>query len=703
MRINSIELYNIGSYEGRNCFDISAQERDGKIVLIGGKNGAGKTTLFTAIKLCLYGYKESGYQAMNAYYKRQIKKLINDKAKIENHGNAFVALSLNIHNGQEWDEFFIKRRWSLKDENFERFSVWKNDVELSIQEISDFENYLLNLIPPELFELYFFDGEQIADFFLENAGNARVKKAFLTLCGYDAFDILYKNFKRINKSSNSEDDILTKYLEAEEQLYLAEKRCRECSKEIEEVSNEIETKTSELKELEQRYALSGGVSVSEWNDKFLELKNEERLREEKNTWLKMAANDIIPYIIVQAELRELLAKMDWEREQEQFSAAKEVLKSILPDVLNELGQEKELNLKICNLVAKRLGSSTENDLILKLSREEYNKLSAVVNTLLLHKKEDIIKVRNDIKRSLNRSKKIRDIIENSSIEGIDTFLSEKEDLLEKREELTASRESLNDEYTLIVKQKEEAEQSYKRISKELDKQLKSQSVNDLSVKAIVFLEELQRRLFSSEIEKVQSLFMNKMSQLMRKKQFIDNIKIDEDFNIHVYKKVLLDCHKVSKKIRIMSPEGYQKEYGAMHCNDILNASACNDLREFSTKYYNSKDTLEVMLEFDKSTMSKGEKQVFIMSLYWAMMQLCNKEIPFIIDTPFARIDTEHRAHITEYFFKELIGQVFIFSTNEEITNEHVEVIGDDLQATFLIENVDNKKTSIEANKYFGEK
>ena len=155
MRINSIELYNIGSYEGRNCFDILAQGRDGKIVLIGGKNGAGKTTLFTSIKLCLYGYKESGYQAMNAYYKRQIKKLINDKAKIENHGNAFVALSLNIHNGQEWDEFFIKRRWSLKDDNFERFSVWKNDVELSVEEISDFENYLLNLIPPELFELYF--------------------------------------------------------------------------------------------------------------------------------------------------------------------------------------------------------------------------------------------------------------------------------------------------------------------------------------------------------------------------------------------------------------------------------------------------------------------------------------------------------------------------------------------------------------------
>ena len=90
-----------------------------------------------------------------------------------------------------------------------------------------------------------------------------------------------------------------------------------------------------------------------------------------------------------------------------------------------------------------------------------------------------------------------------------------------------------------------------------------------------------------------------------------------------------------------------------------------------------------------------------MALYWSIMQLCNKEIPFLIDTPFARIDTEHRAHITEHFFKELRGQVIIFSTDEEITEEHMEVIGSDLQSKFLIENMDNKKTVITPNMYFG--
>ena len=73
-----------------------------------------------------------------AFYKKQIKRLINDKAKIENKGQAFVTLDLSIHNGHDWDTYFLKRFWSLKDDEFEHFEVWKNDNELSTEEIADF-------------------------------------------------------------------------------------------------------------------------------------------------------------------------------------------------------------------------------------------------------------------------------------------------------------------------------------------------------------------------------------------------------------------------------------------------------------------------------------------------------------------------------------------------------------------------------------
>ena len=110
--------------------------------------------------------------------------------------------------------------------------------------------------------------------------------------------------------------------------------------------------------------------------------------------------------------------------------------------------------------------------------------------------------------------------------------------------------------------------------------------------------------------------------------------------------------------------------------------------------------VDLLVEIDKATLSNGEKQIFIMALYHSLVQLSNHEIPFIIDTPFARIDTEHRKNISEHFFRQLDGQVFILSTNEEISSEHVQIMDDKIVATYMLENNDNKRTTVVSGKYF---
>lgn len=66
MKINNIVLHNFGSYEG--TIDFETKPKDNRnIILVGGKNGAGKTTLFTAMRLCLYGYKSMGYKSSNSF------------------------------------------------------------------------------------------------------------------------------------------------------------------------------------------------------------------------------------------------------------------------------------------------------------------------------------------------------------------------------------------------------------------------------------------------------------------------------------------------------------------------------------------------------------------------------------------------------------------------------------------------------------
>ena len=103
----------------------------------------------------------------------------------------------------------------------------------------------------------------------------------------------------------------------------------------------------------------------------------------------------------------------------------------------------------------------------------------------------------------------------------------------------------------------------------------------------------------------------------------------------------------------------------------------------------------------KQQLSAGEKQIFIMALYQALSQLNKIDVPYIVDTPFARIDKEHREKILEQFFKKLNGQVIILSTDEEIVGPYCDVISDVVSNTFVLNHSADGHTEILAGKYFG--
>lgn len=706
MKINKIELYNVGPYEGINMFDIASQGNRGHVIVIGGKNGAGKTTLFSSIKLCLYGFRESGYEAICPAYKKSIKKLINDRAKAENNPKAYVSMDLSLFNGQDWENYVLTRKWDLDSDRFEEYVVVKNGEAIDADEMEYFESYILDLIPPELFELYFFDGEQIADYFLEDKNNERIKTALLTICGYDTFDIILKNFKRIGKGTTAKDDSLSLYLDAEDSLHNAEVEVKKCDDLLADIAEKLEAEETSLKKLEAEYKASGGVTSDEWNEKFARLKNEERIREEKNAWLKNAANEIIPYIILREQLNGLLNQMEAEREGERINVLRDSLSTIIPEVLSNLGKDHpEFNSMLQELVRHEIvaeldKSGKATDIILDLSNEEYRQLINMIGKMLDYDKADIIAVKKEIDESVARSQQIRDEIESSHIDSVNSYLNDKDKIIERKSGLVKSQLECIERKKQCADALAKAQAEYAKREKDLEKQLKNESIANLTTRSIVFLETLQKRLLKAEIEKVETIFMQKMAQLMRKERFIDAIHIDDEFVIHVYKTVSVECKGLCEKITQVTPEKYLSETDSIHVNDILRAANCNSLEDFISRYSNNENTIDILMEFNKDTMSKGERQMFIMALYLAMMQLSNKEVPFVIDTPFARIDTIHRENITKFFFKQLKGQVFIFSTDEEITQNHMELLGTDLEAKFLIENSDNTKTIIKANEYF---
>ena len=693
MKINNIILHNFGSYEGTTNFD--TRPCDGRnIVLIGGKNGAGKTTLFTAMRLCLYGYKSMGYKNPNSFYNRAVVKLINNTAKITKPTTTFVTMCIELNNGQGMDSFLLTRKWELNESLIETFSVLKNGADLSADEIADFEKYVVSLIPPELFNLYFFDGEKIADFFMDEGSNTRIKEAFLTLCGYDTFDIMRKNFKRIRAGIPTSAPALDEYIVAKDALASAKSLYHDLTDRLKACVDAIADCEATLDAEEKEYHQKGGITEEEWNQKLYTLKEEEKKRETYNALLKKWANDVIPFIMLRKQILALKAQIENENQALKYTYFCEVLNSPAVQAL-----VKDKLAEIDSAAFADFG--TEKEPILNLSFEQNSLILAQINTILSFEQDKVEKCKKAIKRSLNLTAKIRKEIESSSITSVQEYMKRRAQLFEEKSALLVQRVELEQQ---LVAQKEAltlAEQQLGKVQTRLEEELKKASINDISARAIVMLDKLQEILYRRQIDKVENCFRKEIRTLMRKTHFIDDIYIDDNFNTHIYRTEKVSIEKIRKALKTNTEEQLLAFWGAKAMQTLYkkaNSNAYNDM----CKYFESVDikSLSLQIEIDKASLSNGEKQIFIMALYYSLVSLCNHELPFVIDTPFARIDTEHRHNISKHFFSELKGQVFILSTNEEINSSHVQILKDKIAATYMLENSDNKRTVVVKNSYF---
>lgn len=694
MRINKIILYNFGSYVGENTFDTKMNE-DKNIILVGGKNGAGKTTLFTAMRLCLYGHMSFGYQNINSYYNRSVTKLINSNAKMKKPTPASVTMQIALNNGQELDYYELCRSWVLSDSLTETFRVIKNGEPMNDEEIADFEKYLLSLIPPELFNLYFFDGEKIADFFMDEGGNARIKDAFLTLCGYDTFDIMKRNFKRINNGGDSVSIAYEKYEELKAEFDSIEDSCTETEIALYESKEQIEDCSAEILALEKAYSNSGGISEEEWNNKLLALKEEEKRREQLNALLKKWANDVIPFLMIRDKI--IAVRSQIEKENQDFKC-KSFCEIIDSDVVSSVLKSKSTIDELKNIVLSHFGSGEEQ--ILDLSTEQSTALLIIINDVLSFEADNIAKYKRAIKRSISKTTKLRQELENSSISEVKNYMQQRAKLFEKKSTLYDLQLSLEQKLASKREIFTVAESEMIKAKAELESELKKASINNISTRAIVMLDELQKILYRKKIKDVEKFFKKEIKTLMRKTSFIDDISIDESFNIQIYRNEVFSSEKIVDLLTTNNEDQIIHMIGEAAIKTIKKMAKATELHVAVDYFKNNRDEITIPVELDKGRFSNGEKQIFIMALYHSLIQLCKHEIPFIIDTPFARIDTEHRNNISKYFFSKLNGQVFILSTNEEIDSDHVKIMKDKICATYMLENVDNKQTTIVGNTYF---
>lgn len=696
MKIKKVLLCNVGPYINENEFEFIVSNPLKSIVLIGGKNGAGKTTLFNAIKICLYGCKAFGYEIVNTNYLTEVDKLINTSEKLNKNGLAKVTIDLFMDDGKNDDLYTIERIWTFSTKKTkEKVTVYRNGKLLGDREKNDFENYLHQLIPPDLFKFYFFDGEKIGDFVFSSEGNNDFKKAFLKLCGLDTLELIKENFRRTYKNKNTNSTIFDDYNDLINQSKIIETTLHDLLQKRMEILSEIDKINEQLILIEKTYYKEGGIDKKDWDSMQEQLKKEELGRDQTRRWLKDIANDVLPFLILRTEIENLKNRALHEKFSRNNNIVKQTLNekgiNIVKNVLKSIGIEPID--EIANMIITSISTTFNNpditnceEILLLSAREEYDLLSKIDSILAFDQNKIIVSVES-IKKSLQRTKKIRKKIERSNIANWETYISKVNLLLTNKTNFMEQCLKLEHEISETQANKQTLDEKIKKIKSKYEFELKAKSVNDISAKAILAFDQLQTKLYKQFISEIENSFINCFNRLINKQNLLDGIMVDDNLNVYPYKNSLF---KKKDILSLIDKQGkdYVKDQVGIKAFEIL------EKKLVSTDY-------EISLPIEiKQTLSAGEKQVFIMALYYALSQLSMTNVPYIIDTPFSRIDSEHRKNILEQFFMRLKGQIIILSTDEEIVNQYNDILSPHIANYFILEHQSNNSTKILENSYF---
>lgn len=693
MRIKKISLYNVGPYIGKNVFELSSSEHK-NIVLIGGKNGAGKTTFFNSIKTGLYGCRVWGFAAPGKEYYAFIENLMNSNLQYLTRAISYVDIELEFNDGKQLDIYSLHREWTKTKKSIsETFTVRKNGFLIGEEEKQNFINYLLSIIPPDMFNLYFFDGEKIADFFLGSNGGKNFRNAFLKLYGLDTLSLMVENFERFFKKKDSSESANVTYKAAKERLKACEDELEALESLMQEYENSLDLAQIKLQSLTNEYSKTGGVSLAEWKEITGSMSKEEANRENINRTLKELANDYLPFVIARKQIKQLLVDIEEEQEYKKHKAALDLLRDdymcqAISEFFNVKGVKEITAEDFLNYVSS-IVPTDERECLFDLSNAQVNKLLAQIYKQLEFDPQIISQNVRLLSRSLSTSKKLRDKLVSCNIDGYADYSTQKETLEksinENQIKINNLARQIEDKTVQIEKYKVE----FKAAREAYEKLLKSKSISELSSRAIAAYTLLEEELIEKQGKLLQNVFMQCFSSIINKNNFLDGIVIDKNINAIPYKLVEVTYPEIDNYLRANAKSRFLELFDSSYLSEI------NMLR------MGEKQSILLPSPI-AAPFSQGEKQVYIMSLYLALLKTSNNDIPFFIDTPFARIDSNHRDRIVEEFFTKVSNQIFILSTDEEIVGKYKAQIESKISDEFVLSINNYGETKVEVGKYFGE-
>lgn len=652
MFIQKIIICNMFAYYGRVEVEFKKQENK-NLYCIYGNNGYGKTSFIQCAKILFLGIGLLDDDKIVPQIKSFAKNLnLTTRQFIKGDGINWRGILNESAYKEDKEDFYIEFSGIYDDKNFcIRRSFKKNDSDFSemLEFTLDKENYknqqaqeMLNkIMPPNLVEFFFFDGEQIES--ISNNLRTEFRDKIEEILGIKSLGTAinaiesYQKELKDNESKNKEEAHRLSQLRGEIESIQNDINFKESK--IKECESEMESQDSKTKQLQRQIDKLGADSSEEKANLIREKDELDKNLQSYKTSFKESIKAVIfanNASLIQ-ELENELKDLETKQSQNDIQSYKKLLpelKKIANDELKSLEIDEEYSA-IFESVLEALPQKLESKIF---------KDSFITSDMLLPLKQSLAR--------WERTTLANDISEIKNIKA-------------KLEQNKAEQEELNsDEYTKnkIATLSQERQRA---------KHLKDAKNNE---RDNLLLECRDLKNKKDEIEK----------EIYRLEQNIDTQRIDEKLiilkslqdSLQNYKARLID--KLRDRLKDLILQNYRK----LIRNDNVRGLEIDD--DFSIKLKDENDDAVVI-----ENQSSGQKQILAIAIFWALSKLDKFNLPLIIDTPLARIDSENRANIIQNYYANGM-QVIILPLNSEMGKKELEYAKHSLSQIYKIENTSDR-------------
>lgn len=636
MILTKLIIVDFGLYGGRHEFDLRPQEGpDGPhpLVLFGGKNGAGKSTILEAVQLCLYGRESLGYRVRPADYQAYLEKRLH-RSHHRSAEQAAVALEFEYAELGERTLFYMERAWQRTEDGVIEHLALRRNGELQFGLGPDYwQDFLNDLIPLGLADLFFFDGERIQSLADDERGNAMLGQALKDLLGVNLVEQLETDLgvylTRLDKSDKAAT-ILKQLepLEQErerllEQVSVHRQDIAGCQSKLDHIHGKIQEKETQISSrgglFAEHYAANQGRKQA----------LQAAIAQQQHS-LEEACADLLPFALAPTLLRHLGDQLQAEERIEYLEATHNVLEAQAAVVASELITDdfwQELTEHVPQDLREVIAARVQQSLMTQAAQASHESTMPMIHALssrdrsrLAHWIEEVIGPTLERSRAYVQSL----VTAEAELEQVERMLQAvpPEELLAPlirelhnlhRDEATvttkrdAAREAQRQaEYALT-----EVTRTISKLETQLQQTARREGKGELAGKARRVLAEFRQELLRLKIADLEAAFTEYFNRLARKQGFISHVLINErDFTM-----------------TLVSREG---------------------------RY------------IPKAQLSAGEKQIYAIALLWALRAVAARPLPIIIDTPLGRLDSNHRQNLVEHYFPNASHQVIVLSTDTEI-------------------------------------